>query len=82
MKNRTIRKGTFKERAQQKKQHLDQFKKDQQKFERQNCGRYEKIFPLPVEEAMKSNQAAQADKSLSQVQRQTAEMSYRALARQ
>ena len=40
---------------------MAEFKKEQEEFEKNNKGRYEKIYPLAVKEAAATNQAIQDD---------------------
>jgi hypothetical protein len=41
------------------------FRKEQDAFEMQNMGRFERVFPLSVREAAQSNQNAQENDRLS-----------------
>ena len=45
---------------------MEKFQQEQDEFEKENLGRYEKIFPLPVSEAQKSNQNTQDDPTLTE----------------
>ena len=56
---------TLKQKNQQRRIAMNEYRKEQDIFEAANHGRFEKIFPLPVKEAGESNQQAQADSSQS-----------------
>ena len=80
-KNRMLTKLTFKQKINAKKQHLDKFHEEQEEFEQQNMGRYERIFPLSVREAQLDNQSTQENPTLTTAQKQLAQQSYQALVR-
>lgn len=54
-KDRMLTKLTLKQKNQQRRQAITEFKKEQEIFEQANHGRFEKIHPLPVKEASESN---------------------------
>ena len=47
-------------------------KKDQEEFEANNKGRYERIFPLACKLAQQSNQSTQDNSNLSQTDKELA----------
>ena len=54
-KERMLTKLTLKQKNQQRREAIKEFKKEQEAFEANNHGNFEKIFPLPVKEAAESN---------------------------
>lgn len=49
-----------------RRQAINEFRKEQDIFEAENHGRFEKIYPLPIKQASDSNQNCQDDATLSQ----------------
>ena len=74
-------KQSLKERNNQKKLYLDQFRAQQEILE-QNSGGFEKIFPLNIEAAKIEYEKAKADPLLTSIQQQVYQQSYQALVRQ
>ena len=57
-KDRMLTKLTMKQKNMQRRQAINEFKKEQEAFEAENAGRFEKIYPLPVKQAAEINQKA------------------------
>lgn len=55
-KEREVVRLTLKQKNMLKRRQVEEFKKDQEVFENENNGRFEKIYPLPVKEAAEGNQ--------------------------
>lgn len=55
-KDRMMTKLTLKQKNQMRRQAINEFRKDQDVFETENHGRFEKIYPLPIKQASESNQ--------------------------
>lgn len=81
-KNRMMTKLTLKQKNIIKRQWQDQFKKDQEIFEEENMGNFEKLFPLPVKKAAASNSAMQEDLNLTSSDKELAQKQYQALIKQ
>ena len=57
------------------------FRKEQEEFEMNNKGRYERIFPLACKLAQQSNQSTQDNSNMSQAHKELASQQYSALVR-
>lgn len=80
-KDRMMTKLTLKQKNAQRRQAMNEFKKEQDAFEAANHGNFEKIYPLPTKDASESNSQAQEDNSLTPAQKQLAQSQYQALVR-
>ena len=72
-KDRMMTRLTLKQKNAQRRQAIDNFKKEQDVFEAANHGRFQKIFPLPIKEAADSNSQAQDNQDLTTSQKQLAQ---------
>ena len=63
---------TLKQKCKLRNLQMADLKKDQEEFEFNNKGRYERIFPLACKLAQQSNQSTQDNSNLSQTDKELA----------
>ena len=64
-KDRMLTKLTLKQKNIQRRNAMQEFRKEQDIFEAQNSGKFEKIYPLPVLQASEINHKTQDDQTLA-----------------
>ena len=79
--NRMTTKLSLKEKNKLKKQMIEEQKIAQDKFEQEQSGDFEKIFPLNIDGAKVEFERARQDSSLSAIQKQVFQQQYHALVR-